>query len=128
MTTNTPLDSGWYWVENDRGEWFMVCYDADREIMRAAFDADDSQSRHPGNIAAWHGPFNCPGGPFGEVTVVPPDETQKLAKAEGKAIVIQHVCYRHCDDEKHGSSVTVVSIMSRDKADDAIRLRDGERS
>lgn len=125
MTFNTPDEQGWYWCEDDLGNWYMTFVDTGREFVYfcdvndPCFDPVDRlriDSNTVKSIKRWLGPIGCPGGDFHENTVIADAPLHDLAASEGKAIVLVHVDYRHCADS-HGSSITMCSVQSRENAE-----------
>lgn len=118
----TPDEHGWYWVKYYDDRWFMAFVDTGRE-KAYFFDGSSRYANHDleevpeDAYTAWYGPFACPGGDFGAVTVVADEELHTKAKAERKAIGIQHFDYRYCVGESHGSSLTVSGLYDREDAD-----------
>lgn len=126
--TKLPDEQGWYWAESHDGDWYMAFVDTGQERVYMmdgenpmapdiTADFDDAASL---GIRRWFGPFQCPGGDFGGHTVVIDAEMLDRAKRERKAIVLLHVDYKFCRDEKHGSSITCSSVVPRVKADEYV--------
>lgn len=128
MPIDLPDETGWYWAYRvDANEWLMVFVDCgvrERIFVYGGedgtgphrFDYDDEQLTIELGRLQWYGKINCPGGDFGNETVIISQEMRALANQERKAIVLTHVDYRHCDDERHGANITSVSVMSREEA------------
>lgn len=129
MKSQTPDEQGWYWCEDECGEWFMAFVSTGNDEVFLWDGQNPRDSRSAGledaaelfGIERWFGPFGCPGGDFHENTVVTDKPLQELAAANRNAIVLIHVDFRHCRDEGHGSSITMVSVQPRSEADKYIR-------
>ena len=126
---NIPDNPGWYWTKWN-GQWHMMivrtfdktidCYMQLGGCIVHHLPFKELEDRFKGSDAPdweWYGPFNRPGGDFGESTVIASEDLHKKAKAENKAIAITHVDYTHCEDEDHMSSVSVMQLLSAEDAD-----------
>jgi len=134
MRTTLPDDQGWYWCKDNADNWFMAFVDTGEETIAMwdghdpiqpplYFDWDSQQSEQ---IVAWYGPFNCPGGDFGGLTVIASEDDYKNAEKDRKAIGIQHFDYKYCRDEGHGSSLTISGLYDRKEADGRIHREVGD--
>lgn len=124
-----PDEQGVYWAEDWHGEWMVAFVDTGKEIVtlfgedfdpkyRDIYEFDEFPKKL---IKAWYGPFACPGGDFGSQTVVATEEDHQRAKRNKEAIVIVHVDYRHCSDEKHRASITSTATMPREEANEYVK-------
>ena len=126
MRTTTPDEDGWYWCEDKNGDWMLTFVDMLQErawlidetsLMEDWIGLEDVDGY---GIVRWFGPLVCPGGDFGGPTVILDAQRHNEAAKEGKAIVLTHVDFKHCPDEKHHSRVTVTALMDREKAEKII--------
>ena len=129
MKDKLPDDHGMYWANTRHDEWLLAYVDTGSEQV-VMFSEDFNPSYRDvyefdefpkGLVRAWYGPFACPGGEFGEQTVVAAEEDHQRAKRNKEAIVIVHVDFRYCREDKHGASITSVATMPRDKANEYVK-------
>lgn len=128
MRTSVPDEQGWYWAKDVHGDWRMACVSTcsekvwlfDEGLEPPCWDAYDLDGFPAGIVVAWYGPFQCPGGDFGGLTVVSDEELHDKAALERKVIGIVHFDYRYCRDEGHGSSITFSGLYTRDEAEERI--------
>lgn len=131
MRTSTPDETGWWWVETKHDGWSMAYVDTGREKV-FLFDGHEPPDfsrmdecdwetvAHDIGAVRWFGPLICPGGPFGGDTVIIGAERHDEAEREGKAIVLRHVNFHHCRDDRSGASITVTGLYSRAEAEPLI--------
>lgn len=131
--TRLPDEQGWYWCHMlDADVWCMAMVDTANECV-TFFDAESGSDPtryewESGDLTLedrigdceWWGPFTCPGGHFGGMTIVADEELHDRAKAEKKVIGVQHFDFRYCRDEGHGSSLTVSGLYTREEAGERI--------
>jgi hypothetical protein len=125
MRRSLPDEHGWWWmkaIEDD--EWRMAFVNTNRETITLfdGLDPREDQIEYKMDdfdeyLADWYGPFHCPGTDFGQSTIVTEESHHREAARKGKAIVLQHVDFKHCPDEEHHSNVTVTSLRDRDEAE-----------
>lgn len=124
----TPDEHGWYWVKIVvTGQWCMAHVHTGREQIRM-FDGDDpSDPQYISNLdeeqadkrygpLEWHGPIHCPGGDFGQETVLLSEETLKAAHESKAAVVLEHYDFSECDGDGIAGRVTKVKVVSEDAA------------
>ena len=130
--TKLPDEQGWYWCRSRHDCW-SVAFVSTRDEVVAFFDEDEPfhnpatfnfDAPNVAGVVEWYGPFHCPGGDFGEHSVVPCAELREKARMEGKAIGIQYVDFRACKDELHGSSFTITGLYDREAAMKLIRMHE----
>lgn len=122
-----PDTEGWYWIMDNDCEWRMAFVDTSNEsvfVLPGDIRGGCSVSRlafaEVSERFDWYGPFSCPGGDFGDTTIVPSEDLCRDAAASGKAIVITYANYKFCRDEKHAASIAITQLLSREMADAAI--------
>lgn len=132
MLRTTPDEQGWYWVNDPvSGEWQMACVNTFHDTV-TFLDGDNAARINKCDLEdidglVWYGPFACPGGDFGAMTIEKDVELYEKATAEGKAIVIEHVDFRCCNDGQPTAQVTLTSLIGREEAKSLIYRRSGER-
>lgn len=120
-----PDEHGWYWVKIARtGQWCMAHVHTGAEMVRIydGNDPSDPQYEELDEEALvcrygpldWHGPIHCPGGDFGQDTVLLSEETLRAARKSKAAVVLEDYDFSAC----HGrsESVTKVRIVCEEDA------------
>jgi hypothetical protein len=128
LTSTVPDEHGFYWLRMG-SVWYLAFVDTGEEEVRlisddgkakcGTFALDSAELDKTAN--AWFGPLNCPGGDFGSHTVVLDEELMMNAAQMKKAMVLQHIDYRFCADEKHRASITSTGVYTREEADKVLK-------
>ena len=128
MLNKKPDEQGWFWTKaNDTGTWNMAFASTATEMI-TLFDGFEDQKENTEIPMSdfdfcdrhWYGPFNCPGGDFGQHTIVIEEGLHEQAELSGEAIVIQHVDFAHCPKADAMGSITITSRRSAVEAKNLI--------
>jgi hypothetical protein len=92
----------------ERG-WVMVD-EADLGGPSFFCDLDERNINHAYGSLEWHGPIYCPGGDFGQETVLLAEETIKAAQEDGAVVVLEHYDFRFAAGR--GETITKVRLTS----------------
>ena len=105
----TPDENGWYWIEDEYGEWWMAYLDAESDPQRLTmvdsvvgmFTCWSPVSTATGTIGKrtvkgdapiqWIGPIRCPGGVLGADQAYFSAEDYDKAEATGQSLVMVYV-------------------------------------
>lgn len=120
-----PDEHGWYWaLITQTGQWCMAHVHTGVEMVRL-YDGNDPSDPQYNDLdeeslvsrygpIEWHGPIHCPGGDFGQHTILVDRDTMLNAQETKTAIVIEHFDFRFCP--WHTEQLTRVRAMSESEA------------
>ena len=126
----TPDENGWYWIEDECGEWWMAHLDAESDPQRLTLvdpadgavhllesHADGNWNDRQMNVTSdaptqWIGPIGCPGGRLGDNGVYFSAEFYDKTEAEGRSLVMVYVDH---GDTLNCASATI-GLVSHDES------------